>query len=99
MTTADRSLLVLYRGTFDPVHLGHLAIARGTRDALGCAINLMPEADLPRRPPPGADAAQRVRISQLALGAEPGLLLDERELQRFGYSSSADTLSELRIVQ
>src|SRR5690606_16055338 len=96
MTTADRSLLVLYGGTFDPVHLGHLAIARGARDALGCAIHLMPAADPPHRPPPGADAAQRVRMLELAIGGEPGLLLDERELRRDGPSYTVDTLRELR---
>ncbi|HLT43459.1 MAG TPA: nicotinate-nucleotide adenylyltransferase [Luteimonas sp.] len=96
MTTADRSLLVLYGGTFDPVHLGHLAIARGARDALGCAIHLMPAADPPHRPPPGADAAQRVRMLELAIGDEPGLLLDERELRRDGPSYTVDTLRELR---
>ena len=54
-----------YGGTFDPVHDGHLAIARAARDALDCTIRLMPAADPPHRPPPGADAAQRADMLAL----------------------------------
>src|SRR5690606_4635805 len=71
---------VLYGGTFDPVHHGHLAIARAARDALRTDIRLMPAADPPHRAPPGATAAQRADRLRRAIAGEPGLLLDEREL-------------------
>lgn len=87
---------ICYGGTFDPVHNGHLAIARGARDALGCTIRLMPAADPPHRPPPGANAAQRAEMLALALDGEPGLALDLRELDRDGPSYSVDTLRRLR---
>ncbi|TWT17604.1 nicotinate-nucleotide adenylyltransferase [Luteimonas marina] len=90
------SLLVFYGGTFDPVHNGHLAIARDARDALGCAIRFMPAADPPHRAPPGADAAQRAEMLALVLDGEPGLQLDLRELHRDGPSYSVDTLRDLR---
>ena len=94
-------LLVLYGGTFDPVHNGHLAIARAARDALQVDIHLMPAADPPHRPPPGAAAGDRVAMLQLALADEPGLLPDLRELQRHAVdgarrSYSVDTLRGLR---
>ena len=85
-----------YGGTFDPVHDGHLAIARAARDALDCAIRFMPAADPPHRPPPGADAAQRADMLALAIDGEPGLRLDLRELHRDGPSYSVDTLRGLR---
>ena len=85
-----------YGGTFDPVHDGHLAIARAARDALDCAIRFMPAADPPHRPPPGADAAQRADMLALAIDGEPGLRLDLRELRRDGPSYSVDTLRGLR---
>lgn len=90
------TLHVLYGGTFDPVHEGHLAIARAARDALDVPVHLMPAADPPHRPPPGASAGQRVAMLALALEAEPGLRLDLRELQRDGRSWSVDTLRALR---
>ncbi|MCW5581728.1 MAG: adenylyltransferase/cytidyltransferase family protein, partial [Luteimonas sp.] len=71
-----------YGGTFDPVHEGHLAIARAARDALDCTIRLMPAADPPHRAPPGADATQRARMLALAIDGERGLRLDLRELHR-----------------
>jgi nicotinate-nucleotide adenylyltransferase len=89
-------LLVLYGGTFDPVHDGHLAIARAAHDALDVPIHLMPAADPPHRPPPGADADDRVAMLELALRDQPGLRLDLRELQRSGRSWSIDTLRALR---
>jgi nicotinate-nucleotide adenylyltransferase len=94
-------LFVLYGGTFDPVHNGHLAIARAARAALEVDIHLMPAADPPHRPPPGAAAGDRVAMLQLALADEPGLLPDLRELQRHAAdgarrSYSVDTLHGLR---
>ena len=89
-------LCVLYGGTFDPVHHGHLAIARAARDALQADIRLMPAADPPHRPPPGAAAADRAAMLELAVAAEPGLSVDLRELRREEPSWSVDTLRELR---
>ena len=89
-------LNLFYGGTFDPVHNGHLAIARAARDELGCTVRLMPAADPPHRAPPGADAGQRAQMLELAIAGEPGLLVDRRELDREGRSYSIDTLREIR---
>lgn len=89
-------LRVLYGGTFDPVHEGHLAIARDAHRALGVPVHLMPAADPPHRPPPGADAADRAAMLALAIEGEPGLRLDLRELERDTPSWTAVTLRELR---
>lgn len=90
------SLRVYYGGTFDPVHDGHLAIARAARDTLDATIRLMPAADPPHRAPPGANAAQRARMLDLAVAGEPRLLVDIRELARAGRSYTVETLRELR---
>jgi len=95
------SLRIYYGGTFDPVHLGHLAIARAARDELQVAVRMLPAADPPHRAAPGATAEQRCRMLLLAIGDEPGLLLDRRELDRAARdpgrpSYTVDTLRELR---
>ncbi|MCL1633131.1 nicotinate-nucleotide adenylyltransferase [Luteimonas sp. SX5] len=90
------SLRLLYGGTFDPVHNGHLAVARHARDALGAQVHLMPAADPPHKGPTHADAEQRAAMLALAIGDEPGLLVDRRELLRDGPSYTIDTLRALR---
>lgn len=89
-------LQLFYGGTFDPVHNGHLAIARAARDQLATTVRLMPAADPPHRAPPGASAAQRARMLDLAVAGERGLVVDRRELGREGPSYSIDSLRELR---
>ena len=97
----EPALLLFYGGTFDPIHNGHLAIARHARDELGVPVRLMPAADPPHRPPPGANAAQRAHMLELAIAGEPGLQVDDRELQRAACqpgvpSWSVHTLREIR---
>ncbi len=87
---------VHYGGTFDPIHNGHLAIARAARDTLRAPVALLPAADPPHRAAPGASAAQRATMLELALAGEPGLNVDLRELRRPGPSYTVDTLQELR---
>ncbi|CCF70185.1 nicotinate-nucleotide adenylyltransferase [Xanthomonas citri] len=96
----DSQLHLYYGGTFDPIHLGHLAIACAARDELGACVRLVPAADPPHRPAPGATATQRAQMLKLALANDPGLQLDTRELQRAAHcnapSYTVDTLRELR---
>ena len=89
-------LRLLYGGTFDPIHEGHLAVARAARAALGAKVYFLPAADPPHRPQPGATAEQRVRMIALAIAGEPDFLLDRRELHRTGPSWTVDSLREVR---
>lgn len=89
-------LLLLYGGTFDPVHVGHLAIAQAAHAALGVRVHLMPAADPPHRAPPGADARHRARMLELAVAGDRALMVDRRELEREGRSYTVDTLRALR---
>lgn len=85
-----------YGGTFDPIHHGHLAVARSAGEQLGAVVHLVPCADPPHRARPVANAAQRAEMVRLAIGNDPGLALDTRELRRAGASYTLDTLIELR---
>lgn len=94
------ALRICYGGTFDPVHNGHLAVARAARDALhaqaSVQVFLLPAADPPHKGPTHADAQQRARMLDLAIAGETGLKVDRRELYRDGPSYTIDTLLELR---
>ena len=89
-------LRVQYGGSFDPVHEGHLAVARCARDRLQAEIWFMPAADPPHKPPTVADAGQRLAMLGRALAGQRGLHVDPRELCRAGPSYTIDTLIELR---
>ena len=97
---AATDLKLYYGGTFDPFHHGHLAIARAARDALNCPVTLIPAADPPARPAPGASACQRLHMVELAVAAEHELHVDRCELHRArqlsGPSYTVDTLNALR---
>lgn len=88
---------IIYGGTFDPVHHGHLRLALEVCDALGVtAINLVPCHIPPHRGDTGASSGQRLELIRLAIAGEPALQVDDRELRRSGASYTAETLRQLR---
>ncbi|AOY90252.1 nicotinic acid mononucleotide adenylyltransferase [Marinobacter salinus] len=88
---------VIYGGTFDPVHHGHLRLALEISDRLGVdQVSLMPCHIPPHRGDTGASSGQRLRLLELAIADEPQLRIDDRELTRAGASYTADTLRQLR---
>ncbi|WP_417517774.1 nicotinate-nucleotide adenylyltransferase [Marinobacter sp.] len=88
---------VIYGGTFDPVHHGHLRLALEVSERLGnVPVSLVPCHIPPHRGQTGATAAQRLRLLELAIAGEPRLCIDDRELRREGASYTADTLRQLR---
>ena len=85
-----------YGGTFDPIHNGHLAVARTVRDRLEAEVHLVPAADPPHKDGTHADAVHRLRMVELAAAGERGLRVDRRELARDRPSYSIDTLTDVR---
>ncbi|MGN2253619.1 nicotinate-nucleotide adenylyltransferase [Frateuria sp. GZRe12] len=88
--------LAILGGTFDPIHIAHLAVAWEAAELLDAEVRLMPAAVPPHRPPPIADATTRVAMLRAALRGQDRLGLDTRELARGGPSYTVDTLAELR---
>jgi len=90
-------LIGLLGGTFDPVHNGHLAIARSVRAGLGMRrVHLILNAVPPHRTPPACPAGHRLAMLRAAAADDPGLVADTRELERTGPSYSLWTLRALR---
>jgi nicotinate-nucleotide adenylyltransferase len=83
-------------GTFDPIHLGHLAAARAAMD---CAhldrVLLVPTGVPPHRPPTVADADDRLEMCRLAVAGDKRFEVSDLELRREGPSYTVDTLREL----
>jgi len=90
-------VLGVFGGTFDPIHCGHLELARELRTALGfSAVRFIPAGDPPHRAAPVATAAHRLAMVELAIADHPDLQLDAREVLRPGRSYTVPTLEELR---
>jgi nicotinate-nucleotide adenylyltransferase len=94
--TKQRPLGIL-GGTFDPIHYGHLELAREVRDALAFGeLRLIPAGEPPHRPAPVASAFHRLAMARLGVAGYPGLAVDDRETRRSGPSYTVLTLEELR---
>ena len=95
--TAAGGRLGLLGGTFDPIHNGHLAIARSVRASLDLERVVFIPAGIPPHKPgqrvtPGVDRAAMVA---LAIAGDAGLDLSTIELDRPGPSYAVDTLAAL----
>jgi len=95
------AIYVGYGGTFDPIHNGHLNIARCAVKALNSKVCFIPAADPPHRPPPAVSVMQRLTMLKLALTEEDCFEIDLREIERAHQqpgqpSWTVDTLRSLR---
>lgn len=83
-------------GTFDPIHNGHLRIALDAIEAVGLEqVRLIPLHGPVHRAAPHAPAAQRLAMLESAIGNQPQLIADDREIRRGGRSYMLDTLESL----
>jgi nicotinate-nucleotide adenylyltransferase len=87
----------LLGGTFDPIHVGHIAAAHVAMD---CArldrVLFIPSATPPHRAPAEADATHRLEMSRLAVGDEKRFEVSDLEVRRGGKSFTSDTVRELK---
>ncbi len=90
----------VFGGTFDPPHLGHLALCRAAQRQLGLdRLEVIPSAIPPHRDQPRAEAIDRYAMVALMLRNEDHIAPSPRELLRQGTSFTVDTLDELRQEQ
>lgn len=84
----------LYGGSFDPIHNGHLILARDAMERLELdRVVFLPARISPHkldRPPASAEA--RCRMIAAAIEGEQGFFLDDREVRRDGPSFTVDTV-------
>lgn len=96
---------VVFGGTFDPVHIGHVRMALELIDALQgsipkdsapSSVDFLPCYEAVHKSGVAASPDQRKEMLGLSIKGDAKLALDERELRRHAPSFTIDTLRELR---
>jgi nicotinate-nucleotide adenylyltransferase len=84
-------------GTFDPIHIGHLAAAEEVRETLGLERVLFVPAGIPPHKPGRLISAPHHRLAmvELAIAGNPAFEVSRVELDRTGPSYTIDTLDAL----
>lgn len=91
--------ILVVGGSFNPVHIGHLAMAEELMTEFGYQRALfIPSCKSPHKKvdeDPGAH--HRLAMLRLAIGEDDSMVIDEREIERGGVSYTIDTLAELAL--
>ena len=87
-------------GSFNPVHNGHLGLARRAIASLGLDRLLVIPANVsPFKVAPKASesaiAFDRLALVRSAFASIPGVVVDDREMRRGGVSYAIDTVREI----
>ena len=90
--------VALLGGSFDPVHAGHVALARLFVDLLApTQLRIIPAGNPYQKAPLHASAAERIAMLQLAFDAAGlAIVIDRQEVEREGASYTIDTLRQIR---
>jgi nicotinate-nucleotide adenylyltransferase len=88
----------IYGGTFDPIHHGHLILAREALETLGLAkVIFVPARVSPQKQhAPGASAEIRLSMLQAGVAGESHFGVDDCELRRPPPSYTIDTIEQIQ---
>lgn len=96
MSAARSGGLGVFGGAFDPIHVGHLAIAEEAREALALdRVVFVPTGSPPHRSAATAPADARLAMVAAAVAGNPAFSVSRIEVDRPGPSYTADTLEAL----
>ena len=104
MALPTRRRIGLYGGSFDPVHLAHLSLARGALQSLALdELRFIPAGQPWQKPARLAPAADRLVMLKLALAdsdwRDARYVVDACELERTGPSYTIDTVLQLQAAR
>ena len=87
-------------GAFDPIHVGHLAVAEEAREVLGLErVLFVPTGSPAHRGVPIAAPEDRLAMVSTAIAGNPAFELSRMEIDRAGPSYTLDTLEALAAAQ
>ena len=87
----------LFGGTFDPIHNGHLHIARSFADELDLeSVTLLPAGDPYHKTAPRTAAHHRLTMAEIAAQADSRLAVSDCDIVRQGATYTHDTVQIFR---
>lgn len=87
----------MFGGAFDPPHRAHVAMAQAALEQLALdRLLVLPTGSAYHKSRTLTPAGHRLAMARLAFAPLPGVVVDDRELQRAGPTYSIDTLRELQ---
>jgi nicotinate-nucleotide adenylyltransferase len=90
---------IVFGGTFDPVHNGHLSVLDQVLCQTGASEAVLVPAGVPNlRPAAAAPAAARLEMLHAAVRGDPRLAVSDLEVNRPGISYTVDTLRALEEI-
>jgi len=98
LTPVTRPKLALFGGAFNPVHLGHLALAGEIESRLALSeILFIPTGEPPHKEAPEVSCDERRHMVDLAIAGHPGWRSSDIECRMTGPSFTARTIERLAI--
>ncbi|MDQ7039235.1 MAG: nicotinate (nicotinamide) nucleotide adenylyltransferase [Aquificota bacterium] len=89
-------MILLFGGSFDPVHIGHLIIARDVKEKTGAdKVVFIPTHRTPLKESHSAPPEDRLNMVRLAVEGEEGFEVEDYEVRRGGISYTVETLKYL----
>ncbi len=88
----------VFGGTFDPIHLGHLAIAEEARRLLALSKVIFIPAGRPYFKDSAAisPAEDRVKMLELAIAGQSAYIISRLEIERPGPSYAVDSMTQIK---
>ncbi len=99
MNASSPTVCGILGGTFDPVHLGHVALAEAALAQLPVdEVLWLPSGSPGHRGSPAAGAGDRLAMLELATAGNPRYRIDAAELERSEPTYTVHTLARLRAL-
>lgn len=89
---------ILFGGTFDPIHIGHIQLARYVSQEFKHPVSLLPLTGVPNyKQPPQASLQQRLAMLEIIAAKYPDeIQIDYSETHLTAYSPTVTTLRRMR---
>lgn len=88
---------VIFGGTFDPVHIGHITIMKNVLSLTPYnTIVCMPTSQNPYKPHTDADKNHRLAMLSLGIAHIPHTIISEYEIQKQGYSYTIESIYHIK---